>query len=563
MPTLTRGSFAKAGTSIQLNTGSWRVRHPEHRRQKAPCAGACPAGENPRDYLAKAAQGDLRAAWEALIKFNPLPAITGRVCHHPCEKACHRGTYDEAIAIHNVERFLGDKAIAKGWNLPITPPSASGPPVAVIGAGPAGLSAAYHLTAEGSRVTLFDAQPQAGGLLRSALASYRLPREVLDAESERLLGIGIGFQPNRRLGRDFSLDELRIDFRAIFLAIGTNQPRPWSVDGARPADLRNGLDLLKEWISMGALPSCQRVAIVGGGNTAIDMARVLKFAGAEEVHVVTFQSIPRAGVDPADVMSATPREIGQAMEEGVKIHEHRGVHRLILRNGTVVGLEIVHMKELGRPGGVRQPVAFEGTETVLRVDQVIPAIGQVVDSTGLESLLAGKPFLTPDEFGRLAEHPGVYAGGDICAGGGGSVSRAIGDGRRAALAIRAYVDGTEPLHPEPCEAIAFNSLNVNYFEHAQRVQAPLLPLPERNAEREIQGSLAPAAIQHEALRCFSCGDCMACDNCWTLCPDNSVLKARGSADEPWHYLFDYDHCKGCGICAQECPVGFIAMVAEP
>jgi len=561
MPTLTRGSFARGGTSLDFRTGDWRVARPIHSHRIAPCYGACPAGEDPQSYLALVAQEDLQKAWETLVGANPLPAITGRVCHHPCESACNRGQFDESIAIHGVERSLGDTAIERGWQYPVRRPEVGAPEVAVVGAGPAGLAAAYHLLRGGYSVSLFEAQPEAGGLLRSALPPYRLPREVLNAELERLLATGIRFMPNQKLGRDFSLEELKRTFRAAFLAPGNGAGRPWSVDGVTPRDQRTGLALLKEWISIGSIPSYTSVAIVGGGNTAIDLARVLKFLGVRQVHVITFQALPGPAIAAEDAMSATPREIAQALEEGVTIHDHRGVRRIILRGEQVVGVEMVHMKEIVHPDGQRKAVAFEGTEVVLHVDQVVPAIGQQVDPFGIAELLDGHPFFRSDSSGQVPNHPGIFVGGDA-RGDRGTVSAAVGDGRRAAQAIDAYLKGFELSSPMT-EAIAYKRLNVNYFDHAPRAQTPTLAPGSRDAETEIELGLTPGQVSAESHRCFSCGECMACDNCWTLCPDNAVLKTREAASDGSHYVFDYDHCKGCGLCAQECPVGFIAMTEEP
>lgn len=561
MPTVTRGSFTSAGSSLRFSTGGWRLARPEHRPKDAPCATACPAGENPGHYLAHVADGNPRAAWENLVSANPLPAITGRVCHHPCEGGCNRGQYDEPIAIHSVERLLGDRAIDEGWGYPTTRPPTDAPEVAIVGAGPAGLSAAYHLLRHGFRPRVIDAQPEAGGLLRSALPPYRLPRAVLDREIERLLATGIAFQPSTRVGRDVSLEELRRDFRAVFLAPGAGRSRDWSIDGVAPGGPRAGLDLLREWISIGEIPAFGKVAIVGGGNTAVDLARVLKFNGAAEVHVITFQALPEPGTSPADVMSGTAREIRQAIEEGVMVHAHRGIRRLIMRGDTLVGVEMVHMRETAGTDGERKVVAYEGTETVLQLDQVIPAIGQEVDGAGLESILGRHPFFVPDQFGRLVGHAGLFVGGDA-RGGGGSVSAAIGDGRRAALAIKAYVSRSDgPLESRP-EPIGYDELNINYFDHSPRAESPIVKVESRSAMTEIEGPIKSGEAHAEALRCFSCGACMACDNCWTLCPDNAVLKLAHPAEGESRYLFDYDHCKGCGICAHECPVGFIAMVDE-
>lgn len=561
MQTLSRGSFAKPGTSLQFKTGDWRRVRPEHRHREAPCAVACPAGENPQGYLAKAAEGDLRSAWELLVSANPMPAITGRVCPHPCENACNRGLYDDAIAIHSVERFLGDRAIAEGWNYPIQTPLPGAPEVAIIGAGPAGLSAAYQLARHGYKATVFEAQPEAGGLIRSALPPYRLPRMVLDQELERILATGIILRRSARVGRDFSLEELRANFRAVFIAIGNGRARPWSVDGVEPGEHRSGIGLLQEWISIGAIPAYKRVAIVGGGNVAIDLARVLRFNGVSEVHVITFQALPAPGVSQAEAMSAAPREIRQAIEEGVTIHDHRGVRRLIMRGDTAVGVEMVHMKEMERSEGRRELVAFEGTETVLKVDEVIPAVGQEVDPAGFESLLGKSPFFAPDPLGRLAGYPGVFAGGDA-AKSGGTVSGAIGAGRRAAIAMRSYLEGFEQPREEDARPIGFGELNLNYFDHAARAEVSIVAPESRSAQAEIEGSLSRDELDSEVRRCFSCGECMSCDNCWTLCPDNSVLKVQSAGDGKWHYVFDYDHCKGCGICAHECPVGYIAMAEE-
>lgn len=561
MNILTRGAYAKPGTSLDFKTGTWRVQRPVHQHRPAPCHAVCPAGEDAQAYLAKVAEGKPREAWEVLVQANPLPATTGRVCHHPCEKACNRGQYDEAIAIHNVERFLGDEALRRGWEYPVRRPHPTAPGVAVVGAGPAGLSAAYHLVRLGYNVTLFDSLPEAGGMLRTAIPQYRLPRDILNREIERILSVGIYFRPQQTLGRNVHLDELRAQFKAVFVAIGNQKAREWSVDGSTPSDLHVGLDLLKDWIAIGSAPEAKSVAIVGAGNTAVDLARVLRRSGVGHVHIISHKAIPGPNVAPGDAMPAIGREVEQALEEGVQIHEHRGIHRLILRGGKVIGVEMVHMKKLRQPDGRLRRVEFEGTETVLHVDQVIPAIGQVVDPLGVESLMDQREYFKVDEWGAFPRHPGVYTGGDA-RGDRGTVSEAVGDGRRAAIAIDAYVRGAELPAAEAGGPVGFDRLNLNYFEHATRARESVLPVEMRKQYEEIEGGLTPNQVHSEAGRCFSCGNCFACDNCWTLCPDESVLKAREVASDGTHYVFDYDYCKGCGLCASECPCGFISMVEE-
>ncbi|MBY0431307.1 MAG: FAD-dependent oxidoreductase, partial [Rhodospirillales bacterium] len=338
--------------------------------------------------------------------------MTGRVCPHPCEGACNRGKYDQAITIHGVERWLGDEAIRQGWDYPTEKSAVAGARVAVIGAGPAGLSAAYHLRRRGYAVTLFDALPEAGGLLRSAIPLTRLPREVLDSEISRILHLGIDFQPRQALGRDLRLDDLRHEYQAVFLGIGCGRSKEWSINGAVPADYSDGLHMLKEWIAVGAIPQPKAVAIHGGGNTAVDLARVMKRAGVHEVHVITASALPGPGVDWRDVLNVVPRELKEAVEEGVIFHEHRTIQRLLMRGSKVVGLEMVRLRKLPDGDGHMRRVAFEGTETVLHVDMVVPAIGEAVEPAGIEPLLHGKDYFKADLFGRLTGTDDVLVGGD-------------------------------------------------------------------------------------------------------------------------------------------------------
>lgn len=560
----TRGGVACAGTSLAADTGSWRVQRPVHRHRPAPCHHACPAGEDPQAYLAYFEQGRPRAAWEILVAANPLPAVTGRVCPHPCEPACNRGRFDEAVAIHHVERYLGDAALREGWILPVPEPEPDAARIAVVGAGPAGLSCAWQLLRLGHRVTVFEAEAQAGGACASAIPPYRLPRAVLEGESARLLTLpGIDFRARQRLGRDFSIEELRESYGAVFLAVGAQRPRVWSVDGVVPADLHPGLALLTEWVGVGRIPTPASVAVIGGGNTAMDLARVLKGAGIAQVYVITHNGLPGPDVPDEDAMRALPREIVQAQEEGVEILAHRGVRRLLLRGERVVGVEMVHMKKLPDAAGRLRRVAFDGTETVLHVDMVVPAIGEEIDPAGLESLLNGAGHLEIDASGATAS-PGVFAGGDATLH-GGTVTEAVGAGRRAAHGIDRWLREAPVAGPADRDEVApvgIEGLNLAYYEHAPRARENVLPVAERGGDAEIDRGLSGEQAGGEARRCLSCGECLACDNCFTLCPDSAVLKTREAASDGSHYVFDYQYCKGCGLCANECPCGFIEMVAE-
>ena len=560
-PVMTRGAWAEPGTSLAFKTGSWRVEAPFHQHSCAPCHGACPAGEDAQAWIAKVQERKLREAWEALVAANPLPAITGRVCPHPCETRCNRGSLDAAVAIHDLERFVGDAAIAGDWAYPRLAESGSREArIAVVGAGPAGLSCAYQLVRRGYPVTVFDALPEAGGLLRSAIPMTRLPRDVVDAELARLFALGITFRPRQQLGRDMSLENLEAEYDAVFLGPGCQQSRGWDIDGATPPDLHEGLHLIREWLDLGRVPTPASVVIHGGGNTAVDLARIMKRAGVAEVTIITASGLPGPDSDPGDVLNVVPREYAEAVEEGIEFHAHHTIKRLIMRGSQTTGVEIVRLKKVPGADGRKKRVAFEGTERVIHADMVIPAIGEVVDAAGMEELLDHRAYFRPDDWGRLAGRPKVFAGGDA-RGDRGTVSAAIGDGRKAAQAIAAMLERRE-LVDEAMAPIGIESLNLNYFAPAARAEPPKLAVAERTDQAEIIGPLVEGQALREADRCLSCGNCLACDNCWNYCPDNAVLKTVELASDGSHYVFDYDYCKGCGLCARECPTGYIRMRPE-
>ncbi len=561
-----RAATLPPGSSRAYHTGSWRQQRPVHRRRPAPCHHTCPAGEDPQFYIQKLQEHEPEAAFRSILEANPFPAVTGRICPHPCETACNRGRFDEPIAIHAIERHLGDLAIAGRWTAELPPLEEDGPTVAIVGAGPAGLSAAWQLRRRGLRAVLYDRHPLAGGLLRTAIPLYRLPRAVLERELERLFATGIEFRGRCRLGQEIFLDDLRRTHDAVILAIGLSRPRPWSVRGAVPGDLHYGLALLEEWIDVGAAPLQGRTVVVhGGGNTAVDVARLAVRAGARAVHLVTTRALPGdpSAIGPEDVMQAFPREIEQAREEGVIVHPHTTITRLIIRGARLRAVELAAVRALAGPDGRTRRVAFEGTEQILEADMVVPATGEIVDAEGLDRLPRAGDFLASDRWGRIPGEKLLYVAGDA-SGRGASVSAAIGDGARVAAAVLHDLHRGLAPSPSPEPPIAYEALNLHYFDHEPRREPAILPVPERlESDREIEQGLSASEIASEAGRCFSCGNCLACDNCWTFCPDLAVLKTAEVARDGSHYVFDYDFCKGCGVCAAECPCGFIEMVPEP
>ncbi len=562
MTVLTRGAYADPGTSLDFKTGNWRsVEKPVHIHAKAPCHAACPAGEDQQAWFAKLQEGHAEEAWRELVRANPLPAVTGRVCPHPCETACNRAHFDGALAIHNVERWLGDEAVRNGWSYPVSAPSADAPQVAIVGAGPAGLSAAYHCVRLGLRARIFEAGAEPGGLLRSAIPATRLPRDAMNAELERLLALpGITLELRTRLGRDVELDELSASHAAVLLAPGCQASKAWDVDGAVPADLHEGLDLLKEFMDHGVLPEARQVVVHGGGNTAVDLCRIMKRSGAEHVTLVTASGLPGPDTEPADLLNVVPRELEEALEEDIEIIDHATINRLIMKGSKLTGVEIVSLRKLPGNDGRRHRVPFEGTERVLPVDMVVPCIGEKVDAEGLGLHLSGNYLSPRDVFGHL-ETDGVYALGDA-RGDRGTVAEAIGDGRLAAHSVAARLRGeADPIESERPDT-PFDQLNPIYFEGAKRAAPPRLPVADRTFDTEIEGDIGRTAALAEAQRCLSCGNCLACDNCWVFCPDNAVIKTEELAKDGSHYLFDLDFCKGCGICAHECPTGYIQMRPE-
>jgi len=528
------------GSSLANKTGSWRDERPVYVHRLPPCNQACPAGENIQQWLYHAESGDYEAAWRELVRDNPLPAVMGRVCYHPCETSCNRGQLDDAVGIHGVERFLGDEAIRRGWRLEVDA-KPSGKRVLVVGAGPSGLSAAYHLTRRGHGVTICEAGPMAGGMMRFGIPRYRLPRDVLDAEVQRIVDLGVTLELNAKVTN--ILEAMRGgSFDAAFLAVGAHIGKRAYIPAGEAAHILDAVTLLRSMEGEERPLLGRRVVVYGGGNTAMDAARTAKRLGASEAIVVYRRT--------RDRMPAHDFEIEEALEEGVMMKWLSTIKQA--DEGRLL-LEKMELDASGFP----QPT---GEMEELRADSLVLALGQEADL----SLLDGVPGLEIEDGvvqvdqSMMTGHEGIFAGGDMVPA-ERTVTVGVGHGKQAARNVDAWLRGTEFVHPPQPEVASFEELNVWYYSDAPKTVAPRLDVIRRQSTfDEVTQGLDETNALFEARRCLSCGNCFGCDNCYGVCPDNAVLKV----DEGDGYAFDLDYCKGCGICVQECPCGAIEMIPE-
>jgi NADPH-dependent glutamate synthase beta subunit-like oxidoreductase len=530
------------GSSLANKTGSWREERPLYVHRLPPCNHACPAGENIQQWLYHAESGDYETAWRELVKDNPLPAVMGRVCYHPCETACNRAQVDDTVGIHGVERFLGDEAIRQGWKLPAADEQ-TGKRVLIVGAGPSGLSAAYHLARRGHAVAIREAGPMAGGMMRFGIPRYRLPREVLDAEVQRILDLGVTLELDSKVTN--LLDATREgSFDAAFLAVGAHIGKRAYIPAGEAAHILDAVTLLASMEGQERPLLGRRVVVYGGGNTAMDAARTAKRLGASEAIVVYRRT--------RDRMPAHDSEVQEALEEGVMMKWLSTIRHA--SEGRVL-LERMELDASGFP----QPT---GELAELQADSLVLALGQEADL----SLLDGVPCLEiEDGVVRVDErmmtgHEGIFAGGDMVPA-ERTVTVGVGHGKQAARNIDAWLRGTEFAlgRASESELASFEMLNTWYYADAPKTVAPHLDVIRRQSTfDEVTQGLDETNALFEARRCLSCGNCFGCDNCYGVCPDNAVMKV----DEADGYAFDLDYCKGCGICVQECPCGAIEMIPE-
>ena len=564
------------GSMLWNKTGSWRYLRPKYQNQVAPCSQGCPAGNDIEGFIRQIGLGNYQKAWQILKEENPFPKVCGRVCYHPCETVCNRSELDHGIAINALERFAAEYA-------PESPPikkikEDSGKKVAIVGSGPAGLTAAYHLARMGHFVQVFEAGEKPGGLLRYGIPDYRLPKEILDAEIDDIRSLGVKISCRKRIGNDVQWTALK-KYDAVFLGLGVHQNRKLNLVGENSAGVISGLDFLGAVTRKQDLDLGKKIIIIGGGNSAIDSARCAVRLG-NQVQVFYHRS--------RNEMPAFEDEIYEAERESVKIHFLNQPVQFLTENGKIAGVQF-RKTFLGEPdeSGRKRPIPIEGSEFNVNASAVITAVGESADLSFLPpEIQIEQGRIAIDRFG-LTHHPGVFAGGDAALQ-IHNVAYAIGSGKAAACAIDSWLSGNEiskikdriiigqagpvsithyletglshPVDLKNSAVVPFSEININYFEKKARRKIQKSMISERSGNfSEISSGFNKAEALEESERCFHCGACINCDNCYLFCPDAAVTKTT-AGNSPYEILFDY--CKGCGICVNECPRSAMAMEEE-
>ena len=521
-------------------TGPVRLQRPEYVDLLPPCNRACPAGEDIQGWLALAEAGRLEDAWRLLMRDNPMPAVHGRVCYHPCESSCNRGQLDEAVSIHAVERFLGDRARASGWKVASDAPT-SGKRVLVVGAGPSGLSAAYHLARLGHTVEIREAGPVAGGMMVFGIPAYRLPRDVLADEVRRIEEMGVRFVFEHKV-EDLLAEKRDGAFDAVFLAIGAHIGKRTDIPARDAGKILDALSFLRSAAAGSAPKLGRRVVIYGGGNTAVDAARTAKRLGYEPLIIYRRDR---------DHMPAVPEEADEAIDEGVKIHWLRTIKTIDASSFTV---EVMELDAGGRP----QPT---GRLETVEADSLVLALGQDVD-TGFLKHVDGLEMKTDGTVGvsagLMTGHDGIFAGGDMVPS-ERTVTVAVGHGKKAARNIDAYLRG-EAVAKSPKHPVAtFDLLHLPFYtDAARRPEQHLEPARRAATFDEVVSGLGESAALYEAKRCLSCGNCYECDGCYGACPEDAIIKLGPGK----RYRYDFDRCTGCAVCFEQCPCHAIEMRRE-
>jgi len=530
-------------------TGSWRNVKPVYDNKVSPCIYGCPAGENIQHYIQLVIDRKYKEAWETIIESNPMPAVTGRVCSHPCMDKCTRGDYDESVNINAIERALGDMGLDNPEWMTKSKKSKK-EKVAVVGSGPAGLTSAFYLARAGYSVTLYEAEETLGGVLRWGIPEYRLPNSVLDRVIEFILSSGkIKVKTGTAVGEDIEFKELENNFDAVFIGVGLMKSRRLGIPGEDCKGVEPGLDYLRKVNSGRASGSSGKSVVIGGGNTAMDVARSALRKGSD-VTVVYRRTRTE--------MPAIASEIEEAEKEGIKFR-FLASPKEIVTDGDKLAKVIFQEMELGEPDetGRRSPVPLEGKTFTMDVDRLFTAIGEKGDLDGFKSEVDTEWELikVKGEFGETGRKK-IFAGGDIVTG-AASVVEAVAAGRRAAEKIlRIFNNEKDPPVRDETD-FGIENINTDYFPKSKRVLKPRIPVSEAiKGFEEIFKGFDEQMLQKEVDRCFSCGVCNYCDNCWIYCPDASIIRKD---DE---YEIDFDFCKGCLVCVEECPRSALSIEEE-
>jgi NADPH-dependent glutamate synthase beta subunit-like oxidoreductase len=548
-------SIWTTGTTEVFKTGTWRSALPQHIHAPSPCHASCPVNGDIAEWIGRARARDFRGAWEILTRHNPFPAVAGRICHHPCEAACNRAGFDGSLAICRLERHVGDEALAEGWAFaPIDAPRKER--IAVVGGGPSGLSAAFHLRRRGYAVTLFESGPELGGLMRYGIPPYRLARSVLDGEIARIVALGIEVRCGESMETPEDFERLRAEFAAVYLAIGArcqkrlprlDYTRPWVMDGA---------DYLAQ-ANAGAPPVLgKRVVVIGGGSAAIDVARSARRAG-HEVTILALESVAQ--------MPAQPEEVAEALEEGIVLSDGAMLTEAIDAGSAGLSLKCVRVRfEASASRGQFTVTPVADGEFSFDADAIVPAIGQDPELAPLEAALEINGALIKADPRQATSLERVYAGGDVSSM-ARFVTEAIGMGQRAAREIDRVLRGSAPdadgadagADPDAEPIVPLAAINTFYYPGQARAVEARLPVAERLASgAEVQIGFDLEGALAETERCFSCGTCIQCDNCVHYCPDLAVKREEDG------YVVLTDYCKGCGLCVKECPIGAMKMTEE-
>lgn len=532
-----------ANLESSKGTGSIRKSKPEYVHFLPPCNQACPAGENIQEWLSLAQEGKVEDAWRKLTEQNPLPAIHGRVCYHPCENSCNRKDLDTSVSIHAVERFLGDEALKNDWQYtPIT--FSSGKKIMIVGAGPSGLSAAYHLRKLGHEVTIFEAGPVAGGMMNFGIPAYRMPRNILQAEIKRIENFGVKIVLNYKVA-DILKEKENGGFDAVFVAIGAHIAKKVNIPAQEASKILDAVSFLKDADENSDNKPLlgRRVAIYGGGNTAMDAARTAKRLGADEAMIIYRRD--------REHMPAHEFEADEALSEGVKIHWLSSIKNMETSSITVEKMQVVDGKAIPT-----------GEYETLEADSLILALGQEADTDflkNIEGITFKEDGTTVDvNAAMMTGYPGIFAGGDMVPS-ERTVTIATGHGKKAARNIDAWLRNSTYEKSANNPLIKINQLQIWFKTNAEARAQQHLDI-EKAVETfdEIVGGYTTEEAVYEAQRCLSCGNCFECDSCYGACPEGAISK-NGKGEG---YTINYDLCTGCGVCAEQCPCHALDMVLE-